>query len=213
MNCCDTREYDAVFSEKRARTDLKRYRRKGPAKTTQLLIAAIKATGAQHATLLDVGGGIGAISHELLAAGADTAIEVEAADAFVHAAREEAARRGHEGRMRFLRGDFVELAGEIPAADIVTLDRVICCYPNMEQLVTASLARARRTYGIVIPRERRLTRVMSMGINLVFRITRNPFRFFVHPPLEIERLIARAGFAPQSVKDTAIWRVAVFRRT
>ena len=138
---------------------------------------------------------------------------VEAADAFVHAAREEATRRGHEGRMRFLRGDFVELAGEIPAADIVTLDRVICCYPNMEQLVTASLARARRTYGIVIPRGRRLTRVMSMGINLVFRITRNPFRFFVHAPLEIERLIARAGFAPHSVKDTAIWRVAVFRRT
>lgn len=213
MNCCDTRRYDAVFSEKRARSDLKRYRKKGPAKTTQLLIDAIKASGVQHATLLDIGGGIGAISHELLAAGADSSVEVEAADAFVHAAREEAGRRGHEARIRFLHGDFVTLAGEIPLADIVTLDRVICCYPNMEQLVTASLARTRRTYGIVIPRERRLTSVMSMGINLVFRITRNPFRFFVHPPLEIERLIARAGFAPHSVKDTAVWRVAVFKRT
>lgn len=212
-NCCDTKRYDAVFSEKRARSDLKRYRKKGPAKTTQLLIDAVKGAGVQRATLLDIGGGIGAISHELLAAGAEAATEVEAADAFVQAARDEATRRGHEARIRFVSGDFVALASEIPSTDIVTLDRVICCYPNMEQLVTASLARARRTYGIVIPRARRLTSIMSAGINLVFRLTRNPFRFFVHAPTEIERLIGRAGFVPHSVKDTAVWRVAVYKRT
>ena len=49
-----------------------------------------------------------------------------------------------------------------------------------------------------------------MGINLVFRIIRNPFRFYLHPPRAIARLLAGARFALHSVKDTAIWRIAVF---
>jgi magnesium-protoporphyrin O-methyltransferase len=212
MNCCDTKNYDAVFGEKRARSDLKRYRKKGPAKTTRLLIDALKGAGVEDRTLLDIGGGIGAIANALLAAGADSAVHVEAADAFIGAAREEATRRGNEARVRFVRGDFVALAAEIPPADIVTLDRVICCYPDMEQLVTTSVTHARRAYGIVIPRARRLSRMMGMGINLIFRIFRNPFRFHLHPPQDIERLIARAGLSLHSARETAIWRVAVFIR-
>ncbi|HEU4994415.1 MAG TPA: class I SAM-dependent methyltransferase [Gemmatimonadaceae bacterium] len=212
MNCCDTKRYDAVFGARRARADLKRYRKKGPARTTRLLIDALKSVGVQHQTLLDIGGGIGVIPNELLAAGAESAVQVDAAEAFVEAAREEAARQGNAGRVQFLRGDFVALAGETEAADIVTLDRVICCYPNMEQLVTTSLARARRSYGIVIPRERRLTKAVRMGINLVFRIGRNPFRFYVHSPRDIEALVTRAGFARDFVSETQIWRVVVFTR-
>lgn len=212
MSCCNTKNYDAVFGEKRARSELKRYRKKGPAKTTRLLIDALMAAGIEDRTLLDIGGGIGAISNALLAGGADSAVHVEAAEAFIGAAREEAARRGNEARVRFVRGDFVALAREIPAADIVTLDRVICCYPDMEQLVTTSVAHARRSYGIVIPRARRLTRLMSVGINLVFRIVRNPFRFHLHPPRDIELLISRAGLSLHFARETAIWRVAVFVR-
>ncbi len=39
-------------------------------------------------------------------------------------------------------------------ADIVTLDRVGCCYLAVDELVTASAAHARRLYGLVLPRER-----------------------------------------------------------
>ena len=213
MNCCDTTRYDDVFGAKRAKSDLKRYRRKGPAKTTRLLIDALRSVGVQHQTLLDIGGGIGVISNELLAAGAESAVHVEAADAFVGAAREEATRRGHGSRVRVLRGDFVTLSREIPPADVVTLDRVICCYPNVEQLVTTSVAHARRAYGIVIPREHGLTRLMAMGINFVFRISRSEFRFYIHPWRDIEQLIGRAGLSLHSVRETAIWRVAVFTAT
>ncbi len=41
-------------------------------------------------------------------------------------------------------GDFVEVAGSIQPADIVTLDRVICCYPDVERLVGLSSQRATR---------------------------------------------------------------------
>lgn len=211
MDCC-TPDYDTVFSEKRAAKDLKRYRRNGPDETTRLLIDALTSAGVRGKTLLDVGGGIGAIDHELLAAGVDTAVHVEASDAFVRAAAEEAGRRGTAARLRIRRGDFVTLARDLDTADLVTLDRVICCYPDMEQLVAASAGRARELYGVVIPRERRLTKVMALGINLVFRITRNPFRFYVHPVRSIDRVVERAGLSPAFVKDTLIWRVAVYRR-
>lgn len=45
--------------------------------------------------------------------------------------------------MRFVHGDFVEIARDVPAADIVALDRVIRCYPDMEAMVArASLRRS-----------------------------------------------------------------------
>lgn len=37
------------------------------------------------------------------------------------------------GRFRY--GDFVSLAPDLETADLVTLDRVVCCYPELEPLV------------------------------------------------------------------------------
>ncbi|MGH7679808.1 MAG: methyltransferase [Gemmatimonadaceae bacterium] len=211
MDCCKP-DYDTVFGAKRAKKDLKRYRKKGPDKTTRVLIDALTATGVRHKTLLDIGGGIGVIDNEMLDAGVASAVHVEASDAFVHVASEEAIRRGHASRVQFFRGDFVAVANSIPPADLVTLDRVICCYSDMEQLVTKSATRARSLYGIVVPRERRLTRIMRWGINLVFRITRNPFRFHVHSPRDIDAAVLRAGLVPRFLQETPIWRVAVYGR-
>ena len=211
MDCCEP-NYDTVFSDKRARRDLKRYHKQGPDETTRLLIEALKSAGVAQKTLLDIGGGIGVIDHELLAAGAATAIHVEASEASAKAAAAEADRRGTASRIEFRRGDFVSLAPGIPPADVVTLDRVICCYADMEELVKASAAHARQLYGVVIPRERRLTRIMQVGINLVFRIVRNPFRFHVHPIGDIERVLMRGGLVLRSAAETLIWRVAVYER-
>ncbi|HJQ20262.1 MAG TPA: methyltransferase domain-containing protein [Gemmatimonadaceae bacterium] len=211
MDCCQA-NYDAVFSEKRTKKDLKRYRRKGPDKTTRLLIDALRSAGVQGKTLLDIGGGIGAIDHELLDAGVARATHVDASAGATNAAREESTRRGTQERIDFQHGDFVALAARIGPADVVTLDRVICCYASMEQLVSASASHARELYGIVIPRQRRITRVMQAGINLLCRITREQFRFHVHSPERIEGEIANAGLRLQSARDTLIWRVAVYVR-
>ncbi len=91
--------------------------------------------------LLDIGGGVGAIAHALLQVGARQATDIDASTAYLAAARDEAARRGLVDRMSFQHGDFVALAPTLPATDIVTLDRVICCYDNMPELVSLSAAR------------------------------------------------------------------------
>src|SRR5437762_2829973 len=119
MTCCQPDSFDAVFSEKRASKDLKRYRKKGPDKTTRLLLDALKADGVAGKTLLDIGGGIGVAHHELLAAGARSAIHVDAAQASLRVAAEETDRSGHAGRVQFLLGDFVALAADIQPADVV----------------------------------------------------------------------------------------------
>ena len=40
-----------------------------------------------------------------------------------------------DGRVTFLHGDFLTLASTIPAADLVTLDRVLCCYHELDPLL------------------------------------------------------------------------------
>jgi hypothetical protein len=115
--------------------------------------------------LLDIGGGVGVIQYELLAAGLDHDTYVEASTAYFNAARTEAQQRGYSEQVSYHRGSFVELAQEIAPADIVTLDRVICCYPDMQKLVGLSAVLARKWYGLVYPRDTWWTRIGLMVRN------------------------------------------------
>jgi len=212
LSCCQCQGCDSQFGIEHAEKDLKRYRKRGPDVTTRLLLDALKTLGLQGATLLDVGAGIGVLHHELLSAGARSAVHVDATDANVHVAEQEATRQGHRERVVFLRGDFVDLAPEIDTADIVTLDRVICCYSDMEQLVDASAVKARRLYGAVYPRERWVLKLWIAVENLARRIRGNPFQTYIHPIRAIDRALERNGLRPSLVRDTFAWRVAVYSR-
>jgi methyltransferase family protein len=212
LSCCQCQGCDSQFGVQHAEKDIKRYRKSGPDVTTRLLLDALRTQGLQGATLLDVGAGIGVVHHELLSAGARSAIHVDATDANVRVAEQESTRQGHREQVVFLRGDFVDLAPEIAAADIVTLDRVICCYSNMEQLVDASAAKARRLYGAVYPRERWILKVWIAVENLARRIRGNPFQTYIHPIRAIDRTLERNGLRRRWVRDTFAWRVAVYAR-
>jgi 2-polyprenyl-3-methyl-5-hydroxy-6-metoxy-1,4-benzoquinol methylase len=212
MTCCSHERFESTFDERRATKQLKRYRRRGPDKTTRMLLDALRAAGIHDASVLDVGAGIGIVHHELLADGARSAVHVDAARPQTGVAREEATRRGHAERVTFVHGDFVALADEILPADVVTLDRVICCYPDMERLVAASASKARRLYGAVFPRQRGAVQIMAALGNFVWRLRGNPFRSYIHPTAAIDAAVRRQGFMPRSVLDTFLWRVAVYAR-
>src|SRR5947207_5244489 len=149
MDCCQCKGIETLFNEKEARNRLRAYHEDGPSKTTRMLIEALKAEGVEGMTLLDIGGGVGAVQHELLRAGVERATGVEASTAYVKAAQEEAERQGHADRVSYHHANFVDIAPQIPPADIVTLDRVICCYHDMQALVGLSVAKAGRLYGLV----------------------------------------------------------------
>lgn len=211
MGCCDT-VIEKQFSPEKVDADLERFRSRGPDDTTRRIIGAIESAGFQDASLLDIGAGIGAIHHVLLPRRLSSAVHVEISDAYVEAARSESQSRGNADRVRFVRGDFVQVAARAGTADIVTLDRVICCYPDLEPLLTRSAESCGRLLVLSFPRDRWYVRVVIRIQNLVRALTGNSFRSFVHPLRRIEELLQDAGFRLLSSSDSPIWRVAAFQK-
>lgn len=209
-----TSQMESFYNEKLAGSELRKYRQNGPIPSTKALIEALRAEGVEGATLLDIGGGIGAIQHELLAAGAAHATSVEASAPYLEAAQEESIRRGIGDRITFLHGDFVELAESVAPADIVTMDRVINVYPDWEQLASLGAAHARRLYGLVYPRDTRMVRLVIFVMNLTLRLLRKPVRASVRSGDVIERIARQNGLIPHVSRDVGpAWHVAIFRRT
>jgi magnesium-protoporphyrin O-methyltransferase len=212
VSCCQREGIERQFGRKTAQWELRRFRKRGPAKTTRLLIEALRREGVSGASILDVGGGVGAIYHELLSSGAQNAVHVDVSADYLTVAREEAERRGHADRVEFVRGDFVEVGAAQGDADVVTLDRVICCYPDMDRLVARSAERTRRLLGAVYPRESWWLRLALGGVNVVNRIRRCAFRTYLHPPAAIDASLRAHGLERRSLRRTIAWEVAVYSK-
>jgi SAM-dependent methyltransferase len=197
------------FSDAVAKRDLSRYRRQGPDQTTRLLRDAILGAWLGK-TVLDVGAGVGALSFELLAAGAQRVTAVEAAPAYVAAAREEARRRAVSDRLDLVHGDFVSLADNLVQADVVTMDRVVCCYPAYRPLLEAALQRSRRLVAFSYPRDRWPVRAAVGMQNLGRALFRNPFRGFVHSAGGMEALLEQHGFVRRERHETLRWSADLY---
>lgn len=212
MTCPQCRGLEWLFDEKAATQDLRAYRKKGPSKTTRLLLAALQKESIEGLTLLDIGGGVGAIQHELLQNGLRQATHVDASAAYLAVAEAEAQRQGHAERVSYHFGNFVDLAPELETADIITLDRAICCYPDMAALVGLSAPKAKRLYGLVYPRDTWWMRLAGRLLNGLFWLQRTPYRFFVHPTARVEAIVLANGLTRHENRQTFLWQIAVYRR-
>lgn len=203
------------FGERTAKREARRYRAKGPETTTRWLIEGLRGGpdgDVAGATVLDIGAGVGAVHLALLEAGAAGAIDVDGSPAFIAAAKKEALRVGVAHKVRHEAGDFVELAGGIEPADLVALDRVVCCYPDMAALVGLSAARASRRYGLVYPRDVWWIRGGGAVLNAVMRLFRQRMRVFIHKTADVEALVEAAGLTRRYFRHGLYWQVAVFER-
>ena len=212
MTNCQCEGIEACFNPKLAAQELDHYRKKGASKSTRRLINALEAEGVAGMTLLDIGGGVGAIPHALLGDGVETATAVDASAAYLNVARDEARRRGLGDRIHFEHGNFVELAPTISPADIVTLDRVLCCFDDMSALVSTSAARATHLYGLVYPRAFWLLRALVRVWSGFARLTGNKMRFFVHAPAAVEAIVRGQGFERRHYETVGLWQVIVYAR-
>ncbi len=212
MSSCQCQAIEKFHNQKVVDKELSSYLKKGPGKQTRDLIEAIQKESIQGLTLIDIGGGVGAIQHALLKTGVEHAINVEASNAFLQAAQSEAQRRNLADRVSYHYGNFVDLAEHILPADIVTLDKVICCYPDIETLVELSADRARKIYGLVYPYDTWYNKIFEVLENIFFKITRNPFRIFVHSHLSVEAILNRYGFKPRFFHHDFLWQVVVYTR-
>lgn len=211
MSACCAPRYQKVFSKRLARRDARRYRRKGLDKTAQLMVDRLAERGVSDATVLEVGGGVGAIDIELLKAGAREATVVELSGEYDAEAAGLLTENGLEGRVARRHGDFVEVERDVDAADVVVMHRVVCCYPDPESLVGAAAGHARRLIALSFPRDTWWIRVGWYAVDAWFRLVYR-FASFVHPR---ERILAAAealGFAPVHEQSGRLWHVAVLER-
>lgn len=114
--------------------------------------------------------------------------------------------------MDYRYGDVVELAGDLPPADIVTLDSVICCYPYLEPLLAAATRSHPRLVGITYPRDVWWMRAFMRLYNLAHALGRSPAHYFIHRHPHVERLMAEAGYVNAHEGGTPGWRVVPYRR-
>ena len=211
--CCDEDLALLGYDGKDAAADLAKWRSRGPHPVTQELIDVIRQEGVDGAALLDIGGGVGAVHISLLEAGAATAVDVDASREYLATARAEAERRGLANRVEYRYGDVVELADQLPSADIVTLDSVICCYPYLPALLDAAVKPNPRLIGVTYPRDMWWMRAYMRLWNLAQAARRSRARYFIHRHTVLNRLMAGTGYANVHEGGIREWRVVIFRRT
>ena len=163
-------------------------------------------------TLLEVGGGIGAIQLELLKAGLARAVSVEMTPTYEESASELLREAGLEDRVVRRVMDFVDAGPEIEAADIVVMNRVICCYQDLPRLAGAAADHAKGILVMSFPKERWWTRIFAWMINFGMAATRREFRFFLHPMGEIFAISRRHGLEPSVVQPGLFWQISAMRR-
>lgn len=212
MDCCShCEEAGDLFDQTKAKKELRQYRKNGPPqKSTRLLIDALKTLDIDGRTLLDVGGGVGMIPLELLEEGLSESTLVEASPPYLEVAKNEAQRRGFGDRTSHKYGDFVDLAPELPEADLVTLDRVFCCYPHMERLVEASTSKASRWYGVTYPRETWYNQAIGQLADVYCWVREMDFRMYIHTG--VRETIREEGFVPFYQVNTILWNVELYER-
>jgi magnesium-protoporphyrin O-methyltransferase len=212
MSCCNHKLYDNAFDAKFAQSDLTEYLTTGLKKSSRPFFESLKALPLEGHTLLDIGGGIGAVTFELFKQGIRSSTHVDISGAYVQTFRSEAARHGLTGKIQSFHGDFLELHEQTQAASLVILDKVICCYPDYEALVKKSVAKARCWYVYSIPRDLWWVRFRLWVDDMIDRLKGRYLPVYYHPVKGIEDIIAANGFQKKEVRLKGWWRVAVFEK-
>jgi magnesium-protoporphyrin O-methyltransferase len=196
----------------------KRARKRGTAAPiTRHLLAALEDRGLRGKTVLDLGSGTGDLALAALARGAASADGIDLGKGAIEEARLLADERGLADRATFVVGN-----GAVDALsphDIVALNRVLCCYPSVDQLLANSLGAAGDVYAYTAPihtgLKGRFNRI-SIGIgNAWYRLRDRKFqgfRAFVHDLDAVDRTIAEAGFRKAHGAQRRVWQLAVFTR-
>lgn len=179
------------------------------------LLAEMADVGEAHPSILELGCGPGSLMLALLERGAGQATGIDLSPATVEVAAARAAAAGLGDRAEFRVGDGA--AVPLEAHDWVILDKVLCCYADLDALLARSMAAARRRYFFVVPDSRgwwgRLGRTLVWLENATNALRGRPCPGYVHDIAVIEGRLEAAGFrrARPSI-NVRFWYLAVFDR-
>jgi len=209
---CDPLGCDEFFRDGFARRRAERYRRRGLDPTAARMFRFLEQRGITGASVLEIGGGVGEIHLELLRRGAARAVNLELSPAYDAEAESLLREAGLQGRARRRLLDIAVHPGDVEPADVVVLNRVVCCYPHYQRLLVAAADHARRLLVFSYPSPNAVARSVLGAENLTFRLRRMRFRTFAHPPARMLAVLRDAGMRPSVIHRGMAWQVAAAER-
>jgi magnesium-protoporphyrin O-methyltransferase len=211
MARCCSGDYRRMFNRRFAERDARRFRARGLTGSSRTLV---ELAGDVHGlSVLDVGGGVGAIGLELLAEGASRATTVELSGAYDDVAAELARERDVADQVERHVADFVEAGNTIAPHDVVVMHRVVCCYPDVDALMTAAALHARSRLVLTYPQQRTWIRLGLAAVNAFLRVRRCGFRVYVHPVARMLESVEPQGLrVERRVKHGLLWESASLAR-
>lgn len=209
MDCCDI--YADQFDRDSAISEAQTYRDRGLRGMARAMLDVLTERGVDNDRVHEFGGGIGGLSLELVSAGAASALNVELSASYREAATALTLEAGLEDRVQFRAGDAIQVAAEIGTADIVVMNRVVCCHADGNELMDAAIAGTRRLLAVSFPTIHPGSRVV-FGVDNWLRARRgSEFRTFVHSRSTFARPEA-AGFVEIYHRNRPIWSMRVWER-
>ncbi len=215
-SCCDTGIYNNTFSLKMAAKELKKFNKSGPNKSSRKLIATLKKDiskgGTTALNLLDIGSGIGSIPLSLTSVGLSKISSIDISDAYQEVLKIEIKKSSENIDVEFYLGDFIGHSAKIEVADIVTLDKVICCYKDYRQLIEQSVNKSSRYYGIIIPRNTWWVK-FGNNVGILFRkLFGTGFVTYIHPLEKIEKIIFDNNFSRIINQYSFEWQILLYQK-
>lgn len=201
-----------MFTEREARRALAGYRRRGLGKLERQIVAHALESGVEGARVLEIGGGIGAIQAELLGDGAASGEVVELVAAYEQYARSLAEEKGLTGQTSFRVADVLADPETVAPADVVVLNRVVCCSPDGVELAVVAARLARRSLVLTFPRNTMLVRLGAGFLNGGCRLLRRSFRVFVHAPSDLVAAAETEGLRLANRGGNRLWELVAFER-
>jgi SAM-dependent methyltransferase len=178
------------------------------------LLDRLEDAGIQGRSLLDLGCGTGTLAVDAVRRGASRATGVDLSPNSIEVARRRARTAALEERTSFQVGDAASITVE--PHDVVTLDKVVCCYPDPNRLLDSASSSAQHVLAFNAPESRGgwgvASRVAVFFENLWRRIRRDPFRAFVHQVPRLEEIVRSHGFERRSSHRHWVWLVNVYVR-
>lgn len=211
VDCCGVNGLDRMFSGRLVRRELDAWRRGGLNRRQRSIVDSLEPL-TPATSVLDVGCGIGAVGTTLLARGTGEGTFVDVSKAYLEAAREVAAHAGVEERASFRQDDFAASERPYPQADVVVLDRVVCCYPDAAALLSKAARHSKRTLVYTYPRPLWFMPLFRALCALGMRLVGREYRFFLHDPGLLLRAATGAGHALVVTRSVGVWQLVKVSR-
>jgi SAM-dependent methyltransferase len=191
----------------------KRFRKGNLDRIQKYLVEGIRREPLHGSSVLDIGCGVGQVHLTLLKEGADRSLGIDLSDAMLKEAKRFADKSGLAERAQYVTGDFVQLFSSVPESDRTVLDKVVCCYENLDELILRSTGKTKATFALTHPKENLLTKGLFKGQEAVAKLLRWDFRPFWHDWAEMKSRICAQGFTLRYERATISWHALVFQRT